>query len=69
VVSLLRCNATTLVREEEFDNRGKEVLRDMVYKKYLKKRELLDGTVCYYGLNEETQRYLKKHLEHRVPRR
>ena len=69
VASLLRCNATTLVREEEFDNRGKEVLRDMVYKKYLKKRELLDGTVCYYGLNEETQRYLKKHLEHRTPRR
>jgi len=69
VASLLRCNATTLVREEEFDNRGKEVLRDMVYKKYLKKRELLDGTVCYYGLSEETQRYLKKHLEHRTPRR
>jgi hypothetical protein len=69
VASLLRCNATTLVREEEFDNRNKEVLRDMVYKKYLKKRELLDGTVCYYGLSEETQRYLKKHLEHRTPRR
>ena len=69
VASLLRCDATTLVREEEFDSRGKEVLRDMVYKKYLKKRELLDGTVCYYGLSEETQRYLKKHLEHRTPRR
>ncbi|UCE44341.1 MAG: hypothetical protein JSV57_02360, partial [Candidatus Bathyarchaeota archaeon] len=67
-VNLLRCDATTLVREEEFDNRSKEVLRDLVYKKYLKKRELLDGTVCYYGLNEKTQRYLKKHLRHKTSR-
>lgn len=68
VTSLLRCEATTLVRQEEFDNRGKEVLRYSVNKKYLKKHELLDGTVCYYGLNEKTRRYLKKHLEHRTPR-
>ncbi|MCW4051861.1 MAG: hypothetical protein NWE78_01460 [Candidatus Bathyarchaeota archaeon] len=69
VTSLLRCDATTLVRQEEFDNRGKEVLRDLFYRKFLKKRELLDGTVCYYGLDEKTQRYLKRHLEHKTPRR
>ena len=69
VISLLRCDATTLVRQEEFDNKGKGVLRDLVYKKHLKKRELLDGTVCYYGLNEKTQRYFKQHLEHKTPRR
>lgn len=68
VASLLRCDEATLVRQEEFDNRGREVLRDLVYKKYLKKRELLDGTVCYYGLNEKTRRYLKRHLEHKTSR-
>jgi hypothetical protein len=68
VATLLRCDEATLVREEEFDDRGKEVLRDLVYKKYLKKRELLDGTTCYYGLNEKTRRYFKRHLEHRTPR-
>ena len=68
VICLLRCDATTLVRQEEFDDSGKEVLRDLVYRKYLKKRELFDGTVCFYGLDEKTRRYLKKHLEHRTPR-
>lgn len=68
-VRLLRCDATTLVRQEEFDSRGQEVLRGLVYRKYLKKRELLDGTVCYYGLNAKTRRHLEKHLEHRTPRR
>jgi hypothetical protein len=69
VVRLLRCDATTLVRQEEFDKRSADVLRDLVYKKYLKKRELSDGTVCYYALNEKTQRYLKSRLEHKTPRR
>jgi hypothetical protein len=68
VTNLLRCDTTTMIREEEFDKRGKEVLRDLVYRKYLKKHETLDGIVCYYGLNEKTQRYLKKHLEHKTPR-
>ena len=68
-VSLLRCDASNFVRQEEFDNRVKDVLTDLVHKKYLKKRELSDGTVCYYGLDEKTQRHLKKHLEHKVPRR
>ena len=68
VTILLRCDATTMIREEEFDKRGREVLRDLVYRKYLKKYETLDGIVCYYGLNETTQRYLKKHLEHKTPR-
>lgn len=69
VVNLLRCDATTLVRQEEFDSRSADVLRDMVYRGYLKKRELSDGTVCYYGLDEKTQRYLKSRLEHKIPRR
>jgi hypothetical protein len=69
VVRLLRCDATTLVRREEFDKRSADVLRDLVYRKYLKKRELSDGTVCYYGLAEKTQRYLKSRLEHKTPRR
>lgn len=68
VTNLLRCDDATMIREEEFDKRGKEVLRDLVYRKYLKKHETLDGIVCYYGLNEKTQRYLKKHLEHKTPR-
>ena len=69
VTSLLRCDDVTMMREEEFDKRGKEVLRDLVYKKYLKKHEtLLDGIVCYYGLNEKTKQYLKKHLAHKTSR-
>ena len=68
VTKLLCCDDATMIREEEFDKRGKEVLRDLVYRKYLKKHETLDGIVCYYGLNEKTQRYLKKHLEHKTPR-
>lgn len=68
VTKLLCCDNATMIREEEFDKRSKGVLRDLVYKKYLKKHETLDGIVCYYGLNEKTQRYLKKHLEHKTPR-
>jgi hypothetical protein len=68
VVCLLRCNATTMVRQGDFDSRGMEVLRDLVFKKYLKKRELFDGTVCYYGLDGKTRRYLEENLEHRTPR-
>ena len=68
VVNLLRCDQHTMVREEEFDKRGKEVLRDLVYKKRLSKLKTLDGTVCYCGLNEKTRRYLTKHLEHKTSR-
>lgn len=67
VANLLRCDAVTMVREEEFDKRGMIVLRDLVYKKRLRKHEMLDGITCYYDLDEKTQRYLKKHLEHRNP--
>ncbi len=67
VANLLRCDAVTMVREEEFDKRGMPVLRDLVYKKRLRKHEMLDGITCYYDLDEKTQRYLKKHLEHRNP--
>jgi hypothetical protein len=68
VVDLLRCDGPTLVRQEEFDKRSTDVLRDLVYKKHLKKRELSDGTVCYYGLEKKTQRYFKSQLAHRTPR-
>ena len=68
VIKLLRCDKAAMIMEAEFDKRGKGVLRDLVYRKYLKKHETLDGIVCYYDLNEKTQRYLKKHLEHKTPR-
>ena len=68
VTNLLRCDEATMIREEEFDKRGKKVLRDLLYKKHLKKHETLDGIVCYYGLNEKTRRYLTKHLEHKTSR-
>ncbi len=68
VADLLRCDDTTMVREEEFDKRGKEVLRDLVYKKRLRKHETLDGTVCYYALNKKTRRYLVKFLERKTSR-
>ena len=68
VANLLRCDDTTMIREEEFDRRGKEVLRDLVYKKRLRKHTTLDGTVCYYGLDGKTRRYLVKHLERKTSR-
>ncbi len=68
VANLLRCDDTTMVREEEFDKRGKEVLRDLVYKKRLRKHEMMDGIVCYYGLDGKTRRYLIKHLERKTSR-
>ncbi len=68
VATLLRCDETTMVREKEFDKEGKEVLRDLVYKKRLRKHETVKGLTCYYGLNEKTRRYLGKHLEHKTPR-
>lgn len=68
VANLLRCDDTTMIREEEFDRRGKDVLRDLVYKKRLRKHTTLDGTVCYYGLDDKTRRYLVKNLEHKTSR-
>jgi hypothetical protein len=65
IANLLRCDAVTMVREEEFDKRGMDVLSDLVYKKRLRKHEMLDGITCYYDLDEKTRRYLKKHLERR----
>ncbi len=69
VNSLLRCDETTMVREEEFDKRGKNVLKDLVYRKRLKKHETIDGIVCYYDLEGKTRRYLTKYLERRTSRR
>jgi len=68
VANLLRCDDTTMMREEEFDRRGKEVLRDLVYKKRLRKHETMDGIVCYYSLDEKTRRYLVKYLKHKTSR-
>ena len=68
VANLLRCDEATMIMEEEFDKRGKEVLRDLVYKKHLKKHETLGGIACYYGLDKKTRRYLMKHLEHKTSR-
>ncbi len=68
VTNLLRCDDTTMVREEEFDKRSKGVLRDLVYRKRLRKHETMDGIVCYYNLDGKTRRYLTKHLERRTSR-
>ena len=68
VTNLLRCDDTTMMREEEFDERGKEVLRDLVYKKRLRKHETLGGIVCYFGLDDKTRRYLVRYLERKISR-
>jgi hypothetical protein len=68
VTNLLRCDDTTMVREKEFDKRSKEVLRDLVYRKRLRKHETMDGIVCYYNLGGKTRRYLTKHLERKTSR-
>jgi len=68
VANLLRCDDTTMIREEEFDKRGKGVLRDLVYKKRLRKHETLDGIISYFGLDGKTRRYLTKYLERKNSR-
>jgi hypothetical protein len=66
VANLLRCDEATMIREEEFDERGREVLRDLVYKKRLRRHETTNGMVCYYNLSEKTRRFLRKYLKRRT---
>ncbi len=68
VAHLLRCDDSTMVREEEFGTKGEEVLRDLVYKKRLKKYETLTGITCYYALDDKTRRYLVKFLGRKTSR-
>lgn len=56
VMKLLRCNHSTLMPEDSFDNNEREILEDLVLRKYLKKTKVA-GKIHYFDLNEKTRRH------------
>lgn len=56
VMKLLKCDCDSMVCEDEFDDDEKDVLKDLVVRKYLKKREVF-GKTYYFDLNEKTKRH------------
>lgn len=64
VMKLLRCDQTSMVCEDEFDENERKVLEHMVWKKFLKKQKIA-GKTHYFGLNEKTRRYFSRILRQR----
>jgi len=62
VVKLLRCQGNTLISEDQFDEREKEVLGDLVKRHQIKRRKIA-GRVYYFDLDDKTKRYLIKTLD------
>jgi len=56
VMKLLRCNHASLMPEDLFDDKERDILEDLVVRKYLKKRKVA-GKVHYFDLNEKTIRH------------
>ncbi len=54
VMKLLRCDGTSMIREDEFDDDEKEVVEDLVRRKYLKKTMVM-GKFHYHELSEKTR--------------
>jgi hypothetical protein len=55
---LLNCSGNNMFPESDFSDEEKEVLKDMVAKNWIKKQVVL-GIVCYHGMDERTEKYLK----------
>jgi len=56
VMKLLKCNNSTLLPEDLFDDNERKILEDLIVRKYLKKRKVA-GKVHYFDLNEKTRRH------------
>jgi len=55
-MKLLKCNNSTLLPEDLFDDNERKILEDLIVRKYLKKRKVA-GKVHYFDLNEKTRRH------------
>ncbi len=64
VAKLLKCQKDTLIPEEEFSDREKEVL-DHLAKKHQIRRMEIAGRTCYFDLEDKTRTYLIKALNGR----
>jgi|GEM_PF-1623608 hypothetical protein len=64
VVKLLNCTGNNLWVENMFDTAEKEILKYLFAKRWIK-RQVVYGKVHYYGLDEQTERYLKSALKQR----
>jgi len=56
VMKLLKCNDANWVPEDQFGESEKEIIEDLVLRKYLKKTKVA-GKTHYYGLNDKTRRH------------
>jgi hypothetical protein len=56
VRKLLRCDRNHMICEDEFDEDEKDILNDLIGRKYLKKEKIF-GKTHYYDLNEKTRRH------------
>jgi len=56
VMKLLKCDDASLIPESQFDESEKEIIEDLVLRKYLKKTNVA-GKIHYYGLNDKTRRH------------
>lgn len=61
VVTLLRCDPSALIPEEQFSKAGRKVLDQLINKKLLKREEVA-GKTCYFDLARDTRLYLIKAL-------
>lgn len=58
VIKLFNCTGKNMLPEGRFNSAEKDVLRDLIYKKWIKK-QVVQGTIHFYGLNEGTEKRLK----------
>jgi len=56
VMKLLRCDQVSWMPDDLFDNKEREILEDLVVRRYLKKRKVA-GKVHYFDLNEKTRKH------------
>lgn len=59
VTKLVNCAGSNMLAEDRFDAAEREVLKNLVDKNWIKKQVVL-GTVYYFGLNKRTEKYLWK---------
>lgn len=61
VMTLLKCDPSELISEEQFNMTGRKVLDELVKKRFLKRREIA-GKTYFFDLDRNTRTYLTKTL-------
>lgn len=59
--TLLKCDPSALIPEDQFSKAGKKVLDELVKRKHLKNKQIA-GKIYYFDLDPHTRRYLIKAL-------